>query len=135
MNELATYEQSGLPGTIEDLSRFVLVGREKLTAVRAAIRAIDRVQLAQEVRNQKMDEARMLSEALLDAEVRLGEMTKQMQRWRVAGSFWPTPPSLAQWTGCALHRTAPSTAPTAPCRSMGCSPRRPGQPGSRPTRS
>jgi len=80
MNELATYEQSGLPGTIEDLSRFVLVGREKLTAVRAAIRAIDRVQLAQEVRNQKMDEARMLSEALLDAEVRLGEMTKQIPK-------------------------------------------------------
>ena len=76
MNELTTYQHSGLPDTIEDLSRFVLVGREKLTAVRAAIRAIDRVQLAQEVRNQKMEEARMLSEALLDAEVRLGEMTK-----------------------------------------------------------
>lgn len=80
MNELATYQHSGLPDTIEDLSRFVLVGREKLTAVRAAIRAIDRVQLAQEVRNQKMEEARMLSEALLDAEVRLGEMTKRIPK-------------------------------------------------------
>lgn len=80
MNELATYQHSSLPDTIEDLSRFVLVGREKLTAVRAAIRAIDRVQLAQEVRNQKMEEARMLSEALLDAEVRLGEMTSAIPR-------------------------------------------------------
>jgi len=74
MTELATYQQSRLPGTLEDLSRFVLVGREKLTSVRAAIRAIDKVQLAQEVRDQKMDEA------LLDAEVRLGEMTKQIPR-------------------------------------------------------
>lgn len=80
MTELATYQQSRLPGTLEDLSRFVLVGREKLTSVRAAIRAIDKVQLAQEVRDQKMEEARMLSEALLDAEVRLGEMTKQIPR-------------------------------------------------------
>lgn len=80
MNRLTTYEPPLLPATIEDLSRFVLVGREKLTAVRAAIRAIDRVQLAQEVRDQKMEEARMLSEALLDAEVRLGEMTKTIPK-------------------------------------------------------
>lgn len=80
MNELATYQHSGLPDTIEDLSRFVLVGREKLTAVRAAIRAIDRAQLAREVRDQKMEEAQMLSEALLDAETRLGDMTKQIPR-------------------------------------------------------
>lgn len=80
MSELATYQQSGLPDTLEDLSRFVLVGREKLTSVRAAIRAIDRVQLAQEVRDQKMEEARMLSEALLDAEVRLGEMTRHLPK-------------------------------------------------------
>lgn len=80
MNGLTTYQPPELPDTIEDLGRFVLVGREKLTAVRAAIRAIDRVQLAQEVRDQKMEEARMLSEALLDAEVRLGEMTKAIPR-------------------------------------------------------
>lgn len=80
MNELATYQQTGMLNTIEDLSRFVLVGREKLTSVRAAIRAIDKVQLAQEVRDQKMEEARMLSEALLDAETRLGEMTKTIPR-------------------------------------------------------
>ena len=31
---------SNIPSTIEDISRFVLVGREKLTAVRAEINAI-----------------------------------------------------------------------------------------------
>ena len=75
MNELAAPNRQ-LPDTLPDLAAFVLVGREKLTAVRAEIRAIDRVQLAKDVRQQKQDEARMLSEALLDAEKRIGELTK-----------------------------------------------------------
>lgn len=66
MDELTTY-QGGLPDTIEDLSRFVLIGREKLVAVRAAIRAIDKVQIAQEVREQKMEEARMMSDERSDS--------------------------------------------------------------------
>ena len=69
-----------LPDNLNDLSAFVLVGREKLVAVRAEIRAIDRIQVARGVRDQKMEEARMLSEALLDAEVKLGEMTKQIPK-------------------------------------------------------
>lgn len=79
MNGLTTYTQQ-LPDAIEDLSKFVLVGREKLNSVRAEIRAIDKVHLAEEVRNQKRDEARMLSEALLDAEVRLGDLLKQIPK-------------------------------------------------------
>ncbi len=71
---------TNLPTTIEELSKFVLVGREKLIAVKAEIRAIEKVELAQEVRDQKRDEARMLSEALLDAEVKLGEMLKQIPK-------------------------------------------------------
>lgn len=72
--------QSNLPTNIEDLSKFVLVGREKLVAVKAEIRAIEKVELAQEVRDQKRDEARMLSEALLDAEMKLGEMLKKIPK-------------------------------------------------------
>lgn len=79
MNELTAYAQQ-LPDNIEDLSKFVLVGREKLSSVRAEIRAIDKVQLAEEVRNQKRDEARMLSEALLDAEVQLGDLLKKIPK-------------------------------------------------------
>jgi len=77
VNQLSTIS-ANLPSITEDIARFILVGREKLTAVRAEIRAIDRLQLAQEVRDQKRDEARMLSEALLDAEVRIGQLFKQM---------------------------------------------------------
>jgi len=79
MGNLTTRE-SQLPATLEDLSGFILVGREKLVSVRAEIRAIGKLNLAQEVRNQKREEAQMLSEALLDAEVRLGELLKQIPK-------------------------------------------------------
>lgn len=75
-----TIKQNNLPDTLEDLSNFVLVGREKLTAVRAEIRAIDKLQLAEDVREQKKEEAQMLAEALLDAEVRIGDLLKQIPK-------------------------------------------------------
>ena len=80
LNNEIEIRPSNLPANIQDLSTFVLVGREKLTAVRAEIRAINRLALAEEVRAQKVEEARMISEALLDAEVRIGEMTKQIPK-------------------------------------------------------
>lgn len=79
MNDIATYTEH-LPDNLQDLNSFILVGREKLTAVRAEIRAIEKLELAEEVRKQKRDEARMLSEALLDAEVRVGELTKRIPK-------------------------------------------------------
>lgn len=79
MSELSVVNQN-LPSSLDDLSRFVLVGREKLVAVRAAIRAIDKVGVAQEVREQKLREAQEISEAVLDAEVRIGELTRQMPK-------------------------------------------------------
>ena len=73
MNEL-TITNGNLPANLEDLSKFVLVGREKLVAVRAAIRAIDKVGVAQEVRKQKLEEGQEIAEAVLDAEVRIGQL-------------------------------------------------------------
>lgn len=71
---------NNLPGTLEDLSKFVLVGREQLVAVRAAIRAIDKVGVAQEVRKQKLKEGQEIAEAVLDAEVRIGELMRQVPK-------------------------------------------------------
>lgn len=65
---------NNLPSTMDDLSKFVLIGREKLNAVRAEIRAIDKVELAQEVREQKLSEAQDIADAVLDAEVRIGQL-------------------------------------------------------------
>lgn len=69
-----TITSSNLPANIDDLAKFALVGREKLVAVRAEIRAIEKVGLAQEVRAQKLREAQEISEAVLDAEVRIGQL-------------------------------------------------------------
>jgi len=69
-----------LPATIEDLSKFVLVGRERLRSVSATIRAIDTFDLGKEVREQKKEEAQVLAEALLDAETRIGELLRDMPR-------------------------------------------------------
>ena len=74
-NRLAK-RQITLPESIKDLTRFVLIGREKLIAVRAEIRAIDKIGLATEVKNQKREEAQDLAGALLDAEVKIGELLK-----------------------------------------------------------
>lgn len=79
MNQVTAYNQN-LPTTIEDLSKFALVGREKLVSVRAEIRAIDKLGLAEEVRRQKLDEAQMISEAVLDAEVKIGTLTAKMPK-------------------------------------------------------
>lgn len=80
MNDLAVKTEYELPANIEDLSKFVLVGREKLVAVRAEIRAIDKVGLAGQVREQKLQEAQYISEAVLDAEVKIGELMRDLPK-------------------------------------------------------
>lgn len=79
MTEIIKQAQN-LPSNIEDLSKFALIGREKLVAVRAEIRAIDKVGLAQEVRQQKLKEAQDIAEAVLDAEVRIGELMAKVPK-------------------------------------------------------
>lgn len=80
MGELIVSRENTLPTTIDDLSKFVLIGREKLVAVRAEIRAIDKVGLAQEVREQKLREAQDIADAVLDAEVRIGELMSKVPK-------------------------------------------------------
>ena len=80
MQEGIIIQNQNLPNTIEDLAKFVLVGREKLVSVRAEIRAINKLELAEEVREQKREEAQMLAEALIDAEVRIGDLLKEIPK-------------------------------------------------------
>ena len=79
MNEIAASERQ-LPDNLEDLTKFVLVGREKLNAVRAEIRAIKAVNLAVEVHEQKLSEAQDIADAVLDAEVKIGELTAKIEK-------------------------------------------------------
>jgi hypothetical protein len=73
MNKLAKRPIT-LPENIEELKKFVLIGRDKLISVRAYIRAMDKLGVAKAVREQKREEANMLAGALLDAEARMGEL-------------------------------------------------------------
>lgn len=88
MTDLTTVNHQ-LPSTIEDLARFVLIGRDRMAAVRAEISAINRLGLAQEVRQQKLAEAQQISEVVLDAEVKLGQLIAAMPKatkWDTAGN-------------------------------------------------
>ena len=79
MNEITTTNRQ-LPSTLPELAKFALVGREKLASVRAEIRAIKKVGLAKEVLEQKRAEAQAIAEAVLDAEVRIGELMAQVPK-------------------------------------------------------
>lgn len=69
-----------LPDTLPELSRFVLIGREKLNAVRAEIRAIKKVGLAKEVLEQKRVEAQEIAELVTISEMQIGRMMKEIPK-------------------------------------------------------
>lgn len=64
--------------SLGELRSFVLVGREALKAKIAEIKAIDKIGAADEARKQVLSDAQDLSEALIDAEVRLGELISEL---------------------------------------------------------
>ena len=81
MDEKAiTFTRSELPATIDDLSKFVLIGRDKLQAVRAEIAAIKKVGLASEVLEQKRAEAQEIAELVTLSEMRMGEMLRELPK-------------------------------------------------------
>lgn len=79
MNEITTSNRQ-LPDTVPDLAKFVLIGRDKLKAVRAEIHAIDKVGMARDVYKQKLEEAQEIAEVVTDAECRMGELLRETVR-------------------------------------------------------
>ena len=79
MNDLQT-TVSNLPTQPEELARFVLVGIEKAKAIRAEIRAIQKLNLANEVWKQKKKELEVVNEAVLEAERRIGVLFNNMPK-------------------------------------------------------
>lgn len=77
-NNQIAISTGSLPDNPYDLVKFALVAQEKLASVRAEIRAIKKLTLAKEVERQKQEEARMISEALLDAQTLIGDMTRKL---------------------------------------------------------
>lgn len=84
-------QSQNLPAEVDDLSRFVLIGRDRLAAVRAAIRAIDKVGVAADVYQQKLKEGQDIGEAVIDAEVRLGQLRNTVERREYHGGRMGAP--------------------------------------------
>lgn len=72
--EIITYQGAQLPDTLEDLTQFVLVGQARLNAYMLKIRAVNKLSVAQEIRDQTLKEAQEISTALIAAEQRIGEI-------------------------------------------------------------
>ena len=73
MNELTT-QKTMLPDTIEDLTQFVLIGKAKLQAYMLKLQTVNKLSVAQEIRDQTLRETQEMSNALIAAEQRIGEL-------------------------------------------------------------
>ena len=73
MNELAINKPQ-LPDNIEDLTQFVLVGKAKLQAYMLKLQTVNKLSVAQEIRDQTLKEAQEISNAVIAAEQRIGEL-------------------------------------------------------------
>ena len=66
--------QTQLPDNIEDLTQFVLVGKAKLQAYMLKLQTVNKLSVAQEIRDQTLRETQEISNALIAAEQRIGEL-------------------------------------------------------------
>jgi len=69
-----------LPDNIEDLHKYILVERAKYKAFRGLVDDIDRIEVAQGVKKQKIAEGQDIGAALLWAECRLGDLIKKIPK-------------------------------------------------------
>ena len=86
MNELSTVQMQ-LPDTIEDLTQFVLVGKAKLQAYMLKLQTVNKLSVAQEIRDQTLKEAQDISNALIAAEQRIGELLLAIPKQAGASNF------------------------------------------------
>ena len=65
--------QNNLPASIEDLSKFVMFGEEKIKVVRAAMCALDKLKFPKAVYELKLREAQEITEQVALAKIELGK--------------------------------------------------------------
>lgn len=71
MNELIL-KHAELPATIEKLNQFIIIGKERLNAQKAKIRAIEKTGMAIEAKEAALADTQDMADILLDAEMKLG---------------------------------------------------------------
>jgi hypothetical protein len=72
--ELTKFTMAQVPDTIPELHDFILVGKEKLQAHKAKIRAIEKIGLAYGAKEAALSDAQDLADILLESERKLGEL-------------------------------------------------------------
>lgn len=80
MGDLITTQAANLPANLDDLAKFVLIGNDKLQAVRAEISAIKKLGLAKDVHAQKLKEAQDISEIVTFAKIKMGKLLKELPK-------------------------------------------------------
>ena len=70
--------QNNLPTALEDLSKFVMFGEEKIKAVRAALTAVSKLKFPREVYELKLREAQELTEQVALAKIELGKRINEL---------------------------------------------------------
>jgi len=70
--ELTHFNKTQLPATAEKLNKFIIIGKERLNAQKAKIRAIEKTGMAVEAKEAALEDAQDMAGILLDAEVKLG---------------------------------------------------------------
>ncbi|HUX65558.1 MAG TPA: hypothetical protein VMV42_00285 [archaeon] len=63
-----------IPAKIEDLKKFILIGRQVVEAHKAKLRAITEVGIAAAAHQAALEDGQTVAEVVLDAEAKLGEM-------------------------------------------------------------
>jgi len=77
--DLIKYKEN-LPVNIEELRDFILVGKERLKAHQAKVRAIQSVTTAGSARRLALADAQDVAEIVINAELRLGELLKALPK-------------------------------------------------------
>jgi len=99
MNDLATSERGQLPATLNALNQFIIIGKERLNAQKAKIRAIEKTNMAVEAKEAALSDAQDMADILLDAEVKLGEILENRPeeiRSSQGGTSKPLPPDISK---------------------------------------
>lgn len=79
-NAVIISQPTNLPTNMSDLSKYVLIGRDKLNAVKAEIAAIQKLDVAKELCDQKRAEAQDLAEIVTYAEMKLGDLFSKIPK-------------------------------------------------------
>jgi N6-adenosine-specific RNA methylase IME4 len=94
-----TRHTTHLPATVEELNQFILIGKEKIKAHQAKIRAINAVGMADAARRATLSDAQDLATAVIYAEAKMGELLKGSSKGTFKkGGETSLPPGLSKRT-------------------------------------